>query len=179
MKLFGKYGILISIVHSAGELVEARMLQFPVCTAVTAVRLDSVQSDLQACPTVCEWGLTGSIAQISGTDNLGTNTFAKKVSAVVKYDKRNNCHRSFLSEVTMKRIKSACICQTLYFMLKEDVEQSYAAQLVKKEVEKYKQSLERNRTQYKIEEETIQSDGSVIIKIIKQYNTSPVGSYLD
>ena len=46
----------------------------------------------------------------------------------------------------MKRIKSACICQTLYFMLKEDVEQSYAAQLVKKEVEKYKQSLERNRT---------------------------------
>ena len=79
----------------------------------------------------------------------------------------------------MKRIQSACICQTLHFMLKEDVAHDYAVQLVKEEVEKYIRTLERNRTIYKIVEQTEQPDGSVNIKIIKQYNASPVGNYLD
>ena len=79
----------------------------------------------------------------------------------------------------MKRIKEACICQTLHFMLKEDVGHDYAVKLVKEEIEKYKASLERSRTQYKIIEEMEQPDGSVIIKIKKQYNSAPVGSYLD
>jgi hypothetical protein len=64
-------------------------------------------------------------------------------------------------------------------MLKEDVGHDYAVKLVKEEIEKYKASLERTRTKYKIIEETEQPDGSVIIKIKKQYNTAPVGSYLD
>ena len=50
----------------------------------------------------------------------------------------------------MKRIKEACICQTLHFMLKEDVGHDYAVKLVKEEIEKYKASLERTRTKYKI-----------------------------
>lgn len=79
----------------------------------------------------------------------------------------------------MKRIKAACICQTLHFMLKEDVGHDYAVNLVKEEVEQYKRTLERNHTQYKITEQTEQPDGSVIIKVIKQYNSSPVGNYLD
>lgn len=79
----------------------------------------------------------------------------------------------------MKRVKAACICQTLHFMLKEDVGHDYAVSLVKQEVEQYKQKLDQNRTQYKIVDETVQSDGSIMIKIIKQYNTSPVGNYLD
>lgn len=79
----------------------------------------------------------------------------------------------------MKRVKAACICQTLHFMLKEDVGHDYAVSLVKEEVAQYKRTLERNRTQYKIVEETEQSDGSIMIKIIKQYNSSPVGNYLD
>lgn len=79
----------------------------------------------------------------------------------------------------MKRVKAACICQTLHFMLKEDVAQDYAVQLVKEEVEQYKKTLERNRTQYKIVDETEQSDGSIMVKVIKQYNSSPVGNYLD
>ena len=78
----------------------------------------------------------------------------------------------------MKRVKAACICQTLHFMLKEDVEHGYAAKMVNEEVASYKRKLELNRTQYKIIEETEQPDGSVIIKIIKQHNTSPVGDYL-
>ena len=79
----------------------------------------------------------------------------------------------------MKRVKAACICQTLHFMLKDDLGHDYAVKLVKEEVEKYKASLDNNRTKYKIVSEETQSDGSVMIKIIKQYNTSPVGDYLD
>lgn len=81
--------------------------------------------------------------------------------------------------ITMKRIQSACICQTLRFMLKEDAEKAWAAQQVKTEVEHYKKTLERNHIKYRIVEESEQPDGSVIVKIIKQYNQSPVGNYLD
>ncbi len=78
----------------------------------------------------------------------------------------------------MKRVKAACICQTLHFMVKEDVGHDYAVKLVNQEVEHYKKNLERNHTQYKIVEQTVQTDGSIILKIIKQYNSSPVGDYL-
>ncbi len=78
----------------------------------------------------------------------------------------------------MKRVKAACICQTLHFMLKEDVPHDWAAKQVQEEVANYKRGLERNRTQYRIVEETAQEDGSIIVKVIKQYNTSPVGDYL-
>ena len=79
----------------------------------------------------------------------------------------------------MKRVKEACICQTLHFMLKDDVGRDYAVKAVKEEVMKYKASLEKSGTKYRIMEETEQPDGSVIIRIKKQYNSAPVGSYLD
>ena len=50
----------------------------------------------------------------------------------------------------MKRVKAACICQTLHFMLKDDLEQEQAVRLVKEELANYKRKLEQNRTQYKI-----------------------------
>lgn len=78
----------------------------------------------------------------------------------------------------MKRVKAACICQTLHFMLKEDLEQGLAQRRVQEEVEYYKKGLNRSRAKYRIVEETTRSDGSVVIKIIKQYNQSPVGDYL-
>lgn len=79
----------------------------------------------------------------------------------------------------MKRIQSACICQTLHFLLKDELGHEHAVKLVKEEVAQYKKTLERNRTQYKIVEETEQPDGSMLVKVIKQYNASPVGHYLD
>ncbi len=79
----------------------------------------------------------------------------------------------------MKRVKAACICQTLHFMLKEDTPHDYAVTLVDEEVKNYKSSLDKNGTKYKILSEKKQSDGSVIVKVIKQYNQSPVGEYLD
>ena len=60
----------------------------------------------------------------------------------------------------MKRIKAACICQTLHFQLKEDQPRSYAARMVQEEVKRYKESLDASRTHYRIEEETTQPDGS-------------------
>ncbi len=65
------------------------------------------------------------------------------------------------------------------FMLKEDAAHDYAVKMANEEVEHYKKNLERNHTQYKIVEQTVQTDGSIILKIIKQYNSSPVGDYLN
>ena len=79
----------------------------------------------------------------------------------------------------MKRVKAACLTQTLHFMLKEDVGTEYAKRMVQEEVKKYKLGLDRGRTKYKILSEETQEDGSVVIEIKKQYNSSPLGDYLD
>ena len=79
----------------------------------------------------------------------------------------------------MKRVKAAGITQTLHFMLKDGVEQEYAQKLVQEEVRRYKEGLDRSRTQYRILSEKVLEDGSILIEIKKQYNTSPVGTYLD
>ena len=95
------------------------------------------------------------------------------------YDEMIGKHLLKMGESNMKRVKAACICQTLHFMLKDGEEHLYAVKQVKDEVEKYKRDLERNHTQYKIVEQTEQSDGSIIVKVIKQYNSAPVGDYLN
>lgn len=79
----------------------------------------------------------------------------------------------------MKRVKAACICQTLHFILKDGTEPELAGRLVREEVAAYKTRLESSRTQYRILSELQQPDGSVVLKIIKQYNQCPVGDYLD
>lgn len=66
-----------------------------------------------------------------------------------------------------------------HFMLKEDLGHDYAVSQVREEVARYKSGLEHNRTKYKITEETTQPDGSIVIRIIKQYNSNPVGDYLN
>lgn len=79
----------------------------------------------------------------------------------------------------MKRVRAACITQTLHFLLKEDLGHDYAVRLVQEEVARYKRQLNQSGTKYKILSETAQEDGSIMIEIKKQYNTSPVGNYLD
>ena len=71
------------------------------------------------------------------------------------------------------------ICQTLHFQLKEGVVKDYAMRAVQEEVANYKSGLERSHTKYKIVEEHKETDGSIVIKIIKQYNSAPVGDYLN
>ena len=78
----------------------------------------------------------------------------------------------------MKRIRAACLEQTIHFLLKDGTTSGSDKQQVRREYESYKAQLERTRTQYKIIEENEQPDGSLIIKIKRQNNTQPVGDYL-
>lgn len=79
----------------------------------------------------------------------------------------------------MKRIKAACLEQTVHFMLKDGISNDFTRQQVRQEYESYKAQMDRHRTQYRIIEENEQPDGSLMIKIKKQNGTQPVGSYLD
>ena len=78
----------------------------------------------------------------------------------------------------MKRIRAACLEQTIHFLLKDGTASESDKQQVRQEYESYKAHLERTRTQYKIIEEKEQPDGSLIIKIKRQNNSQPVGDYL-
>ncbi len=78
----------------------------------------------------------------------------------------------------MKRIKAACLQQTVHFQLKEDMPHDAAVTAVKAELEQYKAQLERNHTKYQITDEMPQPDGSIIIKINKQYNHHNCGDYI-
>ena len=72
----------------------------------------------------------------------------------------------------MKRVKAACILQTLVFAQKEDCGLTREQQLClnRDEVSGYKATMDRSRTRYQITEETEQSDGSVIVRVRKQYS---------
>ena len=78
----------------------------------------------------------------------------------------------------MKRIRAACLEQTIHFLPKDSAASEYDKQQVRREFESYKTQLERNRTQYKIIEENEQPDGSLLVKIKRQNNSQPVGDYL-
>lgn len=79
----------------------------------------------------------------------------------------------------MKRIKAACLEQTIHFQLKDGISSELAKQQVRQEYESYKKQMDRHQTRYKIVEDIEQPDGSLIIKIKRQNNTQPVGDYLD
>ena len=79
----------------------------------------------------------------------------------------------------MKRVKAACLEQTLHFQLKDGGEPELAKQQVKEEYETYKLKMDRIKMQYKVISECEQPDGSLIIKIKKQFNSQPVGDYFD
>ena len=72
----------------------------------------------------------------------------------------------------MKRVKAACILQTLVFTQKGELGYSkdQALKINREEVERYKATLERTRTRYQITDETEQEDGPIMIHVKKQYN---------
>lgn len=74
--------------------------------------------------------------------------------------------------VTVKRVKAACILQTLVFAQKEEMGYSKerALKINHEEIEHYKSMLERARTRYQIIDETEQEDGSIVVHVRKQYN---------
>ena len=111
-------------------------------------------------------------------EKKGKKQYNKKKACGILLRKSSGSRTLFIltkqREKQRKRIQSACVCQALHFMLKED-----AAKPMEEEAEKYKKSLERRRTRYKITEEAARPDGPVLIRIIKQCSQSPAGSCLD
>ena len=79
----------------------------------------------------------------------------------------------------MKRIRSACLAQTIHFQLKEDLPRDAARQAVREEYALYKTRMERNGTRYRIIREQEEDDRSLLVEVKKQYNSSPCGTYLD
>lgn len=82
----------------------------------------------------------------------------------------------------MKRVKSACILQTLIFMQKPEMGYSKerALKINQEEIERYKANLERTRTKYKIVDTVEQNDGSIVVHVRKQYNDkADVSEYFD
>ncbi len=72
----------------------------------------------------------------------------------------------------MKRVKAACILQTLVFQQKDDCGLT-RAQILKanqQEVSRYQQTLEHTHTRYQIVSQEEQENGSIILRVRKQYN---------
>ena len=80
----------------------------------------------------------------------------------------------------MKRIQSACLAQTLIFKAKDDsLPLAERSESIAGELAHYKAQLERARVRCVIDEEAVQPDGSIILKIRKQYLNHDCGRYLE
>mgnify|MGYP001638680089 CR=1 FL=1 len=79
----------------------------------------------------------------------------------------------------MRRVKFACLEQTLHFSLRDTLTPEETNRIVREEFEQYKMDLDRKRVRYKIAGEDVQEDGSLIVRVKKQYNAHDCGDYLD
>jgi len=80
----------------------------------------------------------------------------------------------------MKRIKAACITQTIHFINKDVSRSEYSKKKVQEEIKRYKYRMDRERTKYKVISEEVQKDGTVIMEIVREYgNNKPTGHYLE
>lgn len=76
----------------------------------------------------------------------------------------------------MKRVKAACLYQTLVFLLDPNVSKDISLKKVKWEVEAYKDKAKDN---VQILDEIHNEDGTVIIKIRKKVSGYEIGDYFD
>lgn len=79
----------------------------------------------------------------------------------------------------MKRIQYACLEQTIRFMLKDDIPHEEAVAMLRRELDGYKTHLDHAHTRYRIVSEATEPDGSITLKLKKQYNGYSCGDYLN
>lgn len=72
----------------------------------------------------------------------------------------------------MKRITSACLEQTIRFDTYNDANP-------KEDLKKFLELLDRKRTKYQVVDQTEEADGTVILKLKKQYNAYKTDGYID
>lgn len=72
----------------------------------------------------------------------------------------------------MKRIKAACIMQTLVFSQKmvDGMTAQAALELSREEVEKYRTRLKRDGVRHRITDVQEQPDGSIVLRVRRQLN---------
>ena len=72
----------------------------------------------------------------------------------------------------MKRIQAASIFQTLLFSQKPDAgyTKEQALEINRQEVEHYKSLMEKRHTRDRITETQEQADGSILLRVRKEYN---------
>lgn len=76
----------------------------------------------------------------------------------------------------MKRVISACLYQTLHFVLNPHYSKEEALQKVEEEIKNYK---EQDADKVRILEEIKYDDGSVVLKIKKKVSGYPTGEYFE
>lgn len=79
----------------------------------------------------------------------------------------------------MKRIKAACLFQTICFQTKDSYPSDYNKQLVKKEYETYTNQMAKRGIKFEILEESTLPDGSILVKLKKQNSLQPVCDYFN
>ncbi len=80
----------------------------------------------------------------------------------------------------MKRVRAACISQTLVFGQRPELaltkDQAHA--INQEEYDNYKALLAKTNTRHVILDELVEEDGSIVVRIKKQYNdTTDVSEY--
>ena len=73
--------------------------------------------------------------------------------------------------VIVKRVKSACLFQTLVFFQQPEpgYSKEKALKLNREELQKYKEALEHAKNRYQIDDTVEQEDGSLVVHVRKQY----------
>lgn len=79
----------------------------------------------------------------------------------------------------MRRVKYACLLQTMHFSLREPMSPAETERICRAEYDQYRLDLERKHVRYKIADESVQPDGSIIVQVKKQYNAHDCGEYLN
>ncbi|MDO4329834.1 MAG: protein pyrBI [Lachnospiraceae bacterium] len=72
----------------------------------------------------------------------------------------------------MRRILTACLLQTMRFDTVKDAN-------ARKDYEDYCERLKKSGTKFVVEEEKEEPDGSIVIKVKKQYNSYRTDGYID
>ena len=72
----------------------------------------------------------------------------------------------------MKRVKAGCIFQTLVFCQKDSDFLSHASCLEanRREIQRYIAGMDRSHIRYQIVSQEEQEDGSIVVRVRKQYN---------
>ena len=78
----------------------------------------------------------------------------------------------------MKRVKSACLYQTLQFSPKDPMSYDETLQAMTQEVEHYEHSLKKTRRKYTILRRETLKEGSIVIEVKKEVSGYDAGSYL-